>query len=519
MKQNLIRVCSLLCVCVLLLGAFTGCSLTKTTRSSEVVTNTSYIDGDAQTTQTTAADGDNSTPANNTDKTTKANGKNNNGGNPNKTPAKPGNVVNGGGDNSANNAGTVDNTTEEKLSGTLELQIFVGGYGEKCWEYAIEEFQKLQPNLEINAHLDANVNAQMKTRWAKDNPPDFVFLDGTNMPKSTWMDENKLRDLSHLYNNGKVYGTSTPISKQLKSGLVTTYKSTGKIFEMPILLSTYGMWYDDAFLSKKGWSVPKNYTELTSFCRTVKAAGTSPLIYTGRYSGYLVWGMLMPAVASEALASNDRQFFYNIANAASESVWDDARFKKVLTKLKALADAGYFDLSGMSMDHITSQAAWLKHNAALIPNGLWLESEMKDSTPAGFKMKYYPSVLQDANQKTCVIASSATVGIAAKAKNPKAAEAFLRFLYTDKVAAKFAELCAVPSAARTDVSKANLTDSAKQVNELINSSQVTLLSKGSTTWGSVDATINQCVNSLISGKMSVDQMVAELKKATKKKVG
>ena len=50
MKQNLIRVCGLLCVCVLLLGAFAGCSLTKTTRSSEVVTNTSYIDGDAQTT-------------------------------------------------------------------------------------------------------------------------------------------------------------------------------------------------------------------------------------------------------------------------------------------------------------------------------------------------------------------------------------------------------------------------------------------------------------------------------------
>ena len=55
MKQNLIRVCSLLCVCVLLIGAFAGCSLTKTTRSSEVVTNTSYIDGDAQTTGTTAS--------------------------------------------------------------------------------------------------------------------------------------------------------------------------------------------------------------------------------------------------------------------------------------------------------------------------------------------------------------------------------------------------------------------------------------------------------------------------------
>ena len=80
-------------------------------------------------------------------------------------------------------------------------------------------------------------------------------------------------------------------------------------------------------------------------------------------------------------------------------------------------------------------------------------------------------------------------------------------------------LCAVPSATRTDVSKANLTESAKQVNEMINSSEVTLISKGSTTWGSVDATINQCINKLVSGDMTVDKVISELQKATKKKVG
>ena len=66
---------------------------------------------------------------------------------------------------------------EKKLEGEFELQIFVGGYGSECWEYAIEKFQEENPDLEITAHLDANVNTQMKTRWAKDNPPDFVFLD------------------------------------------------------------------------------------------------------------------------------------------------------------------------------------------------------------------------------------------------------------------------------------------------------------------------------------------------------
>lgn len=492
MKKLLIRCISIIALCGML-AVSTGCSLTKTTVNSETNETVSYIDGE-KTNGGDNASGDNGS-------------------------GNAGNVVSDSGDNTAQNAGTVDNSTEKKLSGSFELQIFVGGYGSEAWEYAINEFQKLQPGLEINAHLDTNVNAQMKTRWSKNNPPDFVLLDGTNMPKSTWMEENKLRDLSSLYKNGKVYGTNTPISSHLKSGLVTTYKNTGKIYEMPVLLSTYGMWYDETYFGSKGWSVPKNYNELQSFCNTVKSSGIYPMIYTGQYSGYLVWGMLMPAVASEAVASGDTQFFYDIANAANESVWNDARFKKVLGKIETLAKAGYFDPSGLSMNHITSQAAWLKHSAALIPNGLWLESEMKDSTPANFKMRYYPSVLQDAGQPTTVIASSTTVGIAAKAKNPEAAEAFLRFLYTDKIAAKFAELCAVPSATRTDVSGANLTESAKQVNEMINSSEVTLISKGSTTWGSVDATINTCINKLVSGDMSVDQVVAELQKATKKKVG
>lgn len=497
MKKILIRCICIIAACATL-AMSAGCSLTKTTVSSEIDETVSYVSGDKNS-NTGASSGSADASSDN--------------------KGGAGNVVSGSGDNTVQNAGEINNSSEEKLKGTLELQIFVGGYGSECWEYAISEFQKLQPNLEINAHLDTNVNAQMKTRWAKDNPPDFVLLDGSNMPASTWMSENKMRDLSSLYKNGKVYGTSTPISSQLKSGLVSTYKNTGKIYEMPVLLSTYGMWYDQTLFSQKGWSVPKNYTELQSFCKTVKSSGMYPFIYTGQYSGYLVWGMLMPAVASEALASNDTQYFYDVANAASESVWSDARFKKVLTKIETLAKAGYFDPSGLSMNHITSQAAWLKHNAALIPNGLWLENEMKSSTPASFKMRYYPSVLQDAGQKTAVVATATSVGIAAKAKNPKAAEAFLRFLYTDKVAAKFAELCAVPSATRTDVSKANLTESAKQVNEMINSSEVTLISKGSTTWGSVDATINQCINKLVSGDMTVDKVISELKKATKKKVG
>ena len=139
---------------------------------------------------------------------------------------------------------TYNELGEKELTGKFELQIFVGGYGAEAWEYAIAEFQKLNPNLDITAHMDTNVNAQMKTRWSKDNPPDFVFLEGTNLPTETWMREGKLQDLTKLFNETTVYGTDTLVKDHVKDGLTFTYGDTGCIYQLPILLSTYGVWYD-----------------------------------------------------------------------------------------------------------------------------------------------------------------------------------------------------------------------------------------------------------------------------------
>ena len=67
-------------------------------------------------------------------------------------------------------------------------------------------------------------------------------------------------------------------------------------------------------------------------------------------------------------------------------------------------------------------------------------------------------------------------------------------------------------ATRTDMATANLTDTAKQVNEMINSDDVTLVAKAGTSWGSVDGTINDVVNKIVSKEYTVDQAIDALKK-------
>ena len=185
MKKKYLKTLSALTVICLLITC-SGCNFTTTTVTSEIRSTVTYVDGDGSVVSAPKSQDSESSGGQNTS-----------------------GIISNIQDNTVNNAGEIDPSKEEKLSGSFELQIFVGGYGSEAWEYAIAKFEELNPELEVNAHLDTNVNAQMKTRWAKDNPPDFVFIEGTNMPAEVWMEEGKLLDLSDLYENGKVYFADT----------------------------------------------------------------------------------------------------------------------------------------------------------------------------------------------------------------------------------------------------------------------------------------------------------------------
>lgn len=65
MKHRSIRFLSLACACLLLLGGLAGCSLTKTTITSDISTDISYIDVSRPDTSTsTGGADDTSTPSN-----------------------------------------------------------------------------------------------------------------------------------------------------------------------------------------------------------------------------------------------------------------------------------------------------------------------------------------------------------------------------------------------------------------------------------------------------------------------
>lgn len=413
------------------------------------------------------------------------------------------------------NGGSGD--TGDTESDTLTLQIYVGGYGKKPWQKALEKFEELHPEYDIIANLDNNVNKAYEDRWMNGNPPDFVFLDGDNLASDTWLKEGLLADLSGWLETAKAPGEDTLIKDKVNASYWRKYNDTYAnktiTYGAPLLLSAYGMWYDQTYFTEKKLSMPSNYEELKTFAEKANS-DTATIIYPGQYSGYLVQGLLVPAFAEYG-----DTFFDRVMNCRDENVYTSAEFKEVMNRFNEFINLNdYVVADCLSFDHIESQSEWLKHKAALIPNGLWLRGEMseQEAIPANFDMRYAPSPLTK-NEQT-IVTSSVVCGIAEQAKNKKGAKEFLATLYTDEILKEFVYASDSPSVADLDLSDdPNVSDVNRYVQSVFNNPAYKhKMNDGS--WGGVDTAINSAVNSLVKKSKTVDAVCDEIKAAARKEI-
>lgn len=419
--------------------------------------------------------------------------------------------------NSTSNSGTSTSGGSGKKT-DFTLQIFTGGYGADMWEYVIRAFEADHPEYNVVANMSNTVNENMQDDWRDGNPPDFVFLDGT-LEKQAWLENDMLYDFTDWLKTATVAGEE---NVKIKDRMLTEYvhKYTGEdgktiTYGMPLVLSSYGMWYDNALFTQKGWTVPTNYSELSAWVDKNATAETAALIYPGVHSGYLVQGMILPA-----LAEVGDEFYNRVENALDAEVYTSAEFKAVMNrfadifgknnKANSVADC-------LSLDHTRSQMQWLAHKAAFIPNGLWLRKEMAalNAIPEGFEMRYAPSALNVEQQ--IIVASSVTCAVAKDAKNQKAALEFMRYLYRTDVVQKFAECTDSPSATNVELDESKVSEVLKYAQEVMsNSAYRHVLHVGS--WGGVDTVFNRGVNSIVAGKKTVDEVCNELAAQARKQL-
>ncbi|PLT45194.1 extracellular solute-binding protein [Paenibacillus sp. FSL W8-1187] len=416
--------------------------------------------------------------------------------------------------NSATNA-AAENTSatggETKLSGDFTVQYFVGGYGDKWWKQVIADFKAANPDLNIKEEAGPQINTQNKPKWIAGTPPDFVYIDGPELNDRQMAEDGQLEDLTDWLQTA----TNVDGVKILDLLAQQPPQYGGKTYNVPLVLNSWGIFYNKALFEKNGWTEPKDWDTFISSSEAIKAAGTTPFIHTGKYPYYINSSFLFPAIVSAN--GNDYKLLQDMGDSKVEA-FKSPQVLEALGKIVELRDKGFIDKASVSINHTDSQMLFLQNKDAYIPNGLWLPNEMSKDVPADFKFGFIPSVTQKAGDKVVANTSTSTVAIAKNAKNKEAAKAFLQFIFSESQASKFAELSGAPSNIKGDISSSAAPDFVKQAAAYL-TADTTVVVPTVTFNQDVDKAMQDATVALTIGKIDpqgwVDRVVKVVEKVAK----
>ncbi|EQB37546.1 hypothetical protein GCM10007111_22790 [Virgibacillus kapii] len=397
---------------------------------------------------------------------------------------------------------------EGGISGDLEIQYFVGGYGDTWWKEVIADFKEKYPDVNVIEHAGPNINEEMRSRWVSNDPPDVVYIDGAGSSETQMVEDGQLMNLTEWVEGIELDNGD----KLIDSFIVNPGKFDGDIYSLPLVFDTWGTWYDRALFEEKGYEVPTDFNSFMSSMTEIKdKEGIDPFVTSGQHPYYFLRGMLYPAFGA---AGGDELLADLITG--KEGAWTSDVVLETMKKVEKMQQEGMFDQGLGALNHTQSQMNFLLHENAFIPVGFWLPNEMKNDIPDGFEFGFIPSPMQDAGEPFAIVPDLRPLAIAENAENPKAAKAFVEFVFTRDYAMSFSE----HTGAIMNLTEVDLTQSDKipsyltEANEMINDTeQVQIYEKPHPMSADLETPIGNALMSLMLGNMTAEEFVQEAEKA------
>ncbi|GGA66764.1 ABC transporter substrate-binding protein [Ornithinibacillus halotolerans] len=407
-----------------------------------------------------------------------------------------------------NNNSSPDVGTDGEIAGDLEIQYFVGGYGDSWWKEVIADFKEAYPDVNVIEYAGPNVNEEMRSRWVSNDPPDVVYIDGAGSSETQMVEDGQLMDLTDWLSEIELEGGD----KLADSFIVKPANYDGKIYSLPLVFDTWGTWYDKALFDANGYTVPTNFDEFMDSMAEIKAGeGIDPFVTTGQHPYYFLRGMLYPAFA----AAGGEELLADVIT-GKEGAWSSDQVLEIMKRVEKMVDEGMFDSGLGALNHTQSQMNFLLHQNAFIPVGFWLPNEMKNDIPDGFEFGFIPSPMNAADEKYAIVPDLRPLAIAQEADNPDAAKAFVEFVFTREYASSFSEHTgAIMNLNGVDLTQnENVPGYLTEANAMINDPDVVqIYEKPHPMSADLETPIGNALISLMLGNMTAEEFVEEAEKA------
>lgn len=318
-----------------------------------------------------------------------------------------------------------DTTASDGAQKELNVAVFQGGYGREVWDTLAKNFEEQHEGVKVNVTANPKLGDVIRPQIMTGNPPDVIYLSATNDSGilQSLIQDKELAELDDVFTDEM---KARFVPGVLDAATIAPY-GDGKIYAAPLFYSTMGLFYNKTLFEENGFEVPKTWDDFFALGDKAKEKGIALFTYAASNAPSYNEIVVNPAIASAGGTQLLEDCF-----GYKEGAWSSEAVKKVLDIYKRMADGGYLLDGTLAMNHTQSQEQFLQNKALFIPNGNWLENEMKETPRAdGFEFGFTGIPVFDEADTPCVWSNIEEIYIPAKAKEIDLAKEFLKFLYTD----------------------------------------------------------------------------------------
>lgn len=294
----------------------------------------------------------------------------------------------------------------------------------------VKAFEKEYPDIEVELNSPSESITVLTTRASSGTLPDLF----TDWPSQAYYKE--------FANNGYIEKLSSyDFMKNIDSAILEQCKlPDGEVYTMPVSLNTYGVFYSKQIFEDLKLTVPTTYDEFLKLCDTIKAAGTTPILFPDKDT----WTVDQFFAFNSGVWCPDFMTVYGDVLEGKSHLQDNAGVKQTAQRtLDLRLNYGQPDTLGTAYSDAINDFA--NGKSAMFIQGIWATSPIQSANPDfDFSMFAIPA---DKAEDTRVMAGvDCAIDVSATSPNKEAALKFLEFVAQPSTAQIYSEKDHSPSA-------------------------------------------------------------------------